>query len=123
MIKAKYFKEAEFKKCNPPCSLRNMDQKFIETLDKVREAAGIPLVLNSAYRSVEHEKKMGRKGTSAHTLGKAADIRANKPETKFKIVKAALEQGITRIGVAGTYVHLDIATVKDGKAQEVMWTY
>jgi hypothetical protein len=44
-----------------------MEQGFMNMLDRVRETAGIPLVINSAYRTVGHEKKQGRAGTSAHT--------------------------------------------------------
>ena len=32
MITAKYFKEAEFKRCTPSCSLQDMDQKLMDTL-------------------------------------------------------------------------------------------
>ena len=71
----KYFKEAEFKKAQPSCSMTQMDDWFLERLDKLRELCGIPLVINSAYRSKEYEREKGRDGTSAHCAGLAVDIR------------------------------------------------
>ena len=120
MITAKYFKESEFRACKPSCSLQNMDQDFMTMLDALRAQAGIPLVLNSAYRSKEYEKNKGRSGNSAHTRGKAADIRCNASGNRYKIVKAALELGFKRIGVGKNYVHVD---TDKSLTQEVIWHY
>lgn len=117
---AKYFSPAEFKRCTPSCKMEDMDAGFLATLDRVREKAGIPLVLNSAYRSPAYELKHNRKGTSTHTLGLAVDIRCNTYQNRFRIVWAALACGITRIGIAKTYVHLDSSPKH---AQEVIWDY
>lgn len=84
-----------------------MDAEFLGLLDKVREEAGIPLVLNCAYRSREHDIAKGRSGNSAHTKGKAVDIRCSQGSTCFRIVSAALKCGITRIGIGNGFVHLD----------------
>ena len=104
---SKYFSPAEFKRCVPSCSIEDMDGGFLDLLDKVREKAGIPLVLNCAYRSREWDIAKGRSGNSAHTRGKAVDIRCNSSATRFKIVKAAMECGIVRIGIGKSFVHLD----------------
>lgn len=119
MVTAKFFKESEFKKCSPSCSLQDMDQLFMNTLDALRAQAGIPLVLNSAYRSPAWDKSKGRSGTGAHTKGKAVDIRCNTSATRLKIVQAALAIGIRRIGVAGTFVHIDT----DKTLPAGIWTY
>ena len=120
MITAKYFKESEFKKCIPACSLQDMKQGTMDKLDAAREAAGIPFVLNSAYRSKEHEKKQGRAGTSSHTKGMAVDIRCNTNANRMKIVRALMDAGFNRIGIGKTYVHADD---DPDKSQEVMWHY
>ena len=117
---SKYFSASEFRKCTPACKIEQMRPAFLETLDRVREAAGIPLVLNSAYRTPAYELKHGRTGTSAHTLGVAVDIRCNTSQNRDKIVRAAIECGITRIGIGKTYVHLDASR---DHAQEVIWHY
>lgn len=117
---AKYFKPAEFGRCTPSCKESDLQPAFVSLLDQLRERAGIPLVLNSCYRSPEWEKAYGRTGTSAHCLGLAADIRCSSPENRYKIVKAALDLGVTRIGISKTYVHVDVSRKH---AQRVIWDY
>ena len=120
MITSKYFKEVEFERCSPPCSLQDMKQTTMSKLDTAREIAGIPLVLTSAYRSPEHDKSKGRSGTGAHTLGRAIDIRCNTSRNRFLVVNALLKAGIKRIGIAKNFVHADDSEVHD---QEVVWLY
>ena len=117
---SKYFDPAEFLRCSPSCSIKQMDQGFLDLLDRIRESAGIPLVLNCAYRSADYDKAHGRSGNSAHTRGKAVDIRCRTSSNRYKIVAAALECGVRRVGIGKTFVHLD----NDGTlAQGVIWDY
>ena len=118
MITSRFFKEDEFKKASPPCSMQDMKQDFITQLDKAREIAKIPFVINSAYRTAEHEKKMGRIGASAHTEGCAVDIKAIDGRSKFLIIDAAIKCGFNRIGLYKTWVHLDNSKIRD---QKVFW--
>lgn len=120
MIKAKYFKESEFKACTPRCSMQDMSQQLMYMLDAAREIAGIPFVLNSAYRSKEWDKSKGRTGNSAHTRGLAVDIRCNSNANRYIILTALLRAGFTRIGVGKTYIHADI---DNSLTQRVVWHY
>ena len=120
MITAKYFKEAEFKRCIPACSLQDMDQKLMDTLDALRAMAEMPLVINSAYRSKEWELKQNRSGNSAHTRGLAVDIRCNDSTRRQKIYDCARALKICRIGIHGSYIHVDI---DKSLTQNVTWTY
>ena len=117
---AKYFAPAEFKKCSPACSIDDMDADFLKLLDAVREKARIPLVLSCAYRSKVYDKAKGRSGNSAHTRGLAVDIVCNASRTRYRIVRAALECGITRIGIGRTFVHIDADPTLD---PDVIWDY
>lgn len=119
-ITAKYFSESEFRRCTPPCSLQDMSQALMLRLDNARQMAGIPFVLNSCYRSVAYEKSKGRTGTSSHCKGLAVDIRCNSDANRWKIVKALIDNGFTRIGIGKTYIHADIDTQK---TQGVIWHY
>lgn len=119
-VTAKYFNEKEFNNCIPSCSLQDMDQDFINKLDELRVEAGIPLVINCAYRSPEWEKSKDRSGSGDHPQGKAVDIRCNSSDTRFKILRAALKLGFTRIGVAKTYIH--VGTGKN-LPEKVIWMY
>ncbi len=120
MITAKYFKESEFRACTPSCSLQNMEQDTMKMLDLAREIAGIPFVLNSAYRTKQWELKKGRTGTSSHTKGKAVDIRCNTDANRYKVINALLAAGFNRIGVGKTYIHADNDF---DKTPRVIWHY
>lgn len=104
---SKYFSPVEFRRCDPPCTIDQMDAEFLAILDRIREDAGIPLFLNCAYRSKAHDLSKGRSGNSAHTRGLAVDIRCTTSANRFRIVEAALANGITRIGIGKTFVHID----------------
>lgn len=120
MITAKHFNESEFKACTPRCSLQDMNQRTMNKLDRARELAGIPFVLNSAYRSPEWERAHGRSGTGAHPHRCGVDIRCNTSANRMKIVQACLQVGFRRIGIGKTYVHVDDDPTKP---QNVMWHY
>ena len=120
MITSKYFKDSEFKKCSPACSLQYMEQSTMDMLDKAREIAGIPFVLNSAYRTPVWDKSRGRSGTGAHTLGCAVDIRCRTLDNRYKIVAALIQAGFRRIGIAEEYIHAD----NSSKHQSgIIWMY
>jgi len=116
----KYFSQNDFTNAHPACKIENMDSEFMLKLDRARENAGVPFIVNSAYRSEDYERGMGRDGTSSHTKGLAIDIKAETSGTKFKIVKSLILEGFTRIGVAKTFIHVDNDFNKD---QEVLWPY
>ncbi len=115
-----YFHPNECTRCNPPCKKGDMHPDTLYKLNKARHIAGIPFVLNCAYRSPAHDKAKGRSGTGAHTLGRAVDIRCYSSDTRYKIITAAIEAGFTRIGVADTFIHVDDSPTH---AQCVIWTY
>ena len=106
---SKYFKEIE----------TNMSKEFLFVLDEAREIAGIPFIINSAYRSPEHPLSI-KNPSSSHIKGLAVDIKATDSNTRFKIVKALITVGFTRIGIADTFIHVDLDL---DKTQNVIWTY
>ena len=107
---SKYFKEIE----------KNMDVNFLAKLDEAREFAGIPFIINSAYRSPEHNAKIGGSPNSSHLKGLAVDIKATDSRTRFNVLNALISVGFTRIGIADTFIHVDLSA---DKVQNVIWTY
>lgn len=120
MITAKYFSESEFRACSPACSLQDMQQHTITKLDAARELAGIPFVLNSAYRSPVYERRKGRSGTGGHPHGCAVDIRCNTSTNRMKIIRACMQVGFRRFGIGKNYVHVDD---DPAQVQDVIWHY
>lgn len=106
---SKFFKEIE----------DNMDEEFLERLDQARAFADIPFIINSAYRSPNHPLSI-KNPTSSHIKGLAVDIKATDNATRFKIIDALLFVGFKRIGIADTFIHVDMDY---DKRQEIIWTY
>lgn len=96
-----------------------MNEDFLSKLDEAREFAGIPFVINSAYRSPEHPLSI-KNPTSSHIKGLAVDIKATDSSTRFKVIEALVSVGFTRLGIADTFIHVDWDF---DKSQEVIWTY
>ena len=106
---SKYFKNIE----------DNMNVDFLAKLDEAREFAGIPFIINSAYRSPSHPESI-KNPTSSHIKGLAVDISAKDSITRFKVLDALIAVGFNRIGIAGTFIHVDLDL---DKSQNVIWTY
>ena len=103
----RYFSDEEFKRATPACSLSDMDEDFMLHLDECRHFAGIPFVINSAYRSVSYEKSKGRSGNSMHTKGLAVDIRCRTNAERYRILASLLVAGFHRIGIGSSFIHVD----------------
>ena len=84
-----------------------MNVEFISLLQKARDIAGIPFVINSGFRTTEWNKKVGGKSNSAHTKGLASDIATNNDRTRYIILNALLLAGFHRIGVYKNFIHCD----------------
>ena len=113
----KYFALSEFN-CQETAE-NEMQDEFLKKLDHLREACGFPFVITSGYRSTNHSNERNKtNGGGTHTQGIAADIRALSGAERYTIVKHALALGFTGVGVAKSFVHVDIRTTVP-----VMWTY
>ena len=120
MITSRHFKESEFQRCVPACSLQDMQQSTMDKFDRARDIAGIPFIMTCAKRTSAWDKAKGRSGTGAHTTGHAGDIKCLADATRWKIVNALIEAGFKRIGIAKTYIHADDSP---NHTQEVIWLY
>jgi len=112
----KYFHESEFR-CRETGE-NNMKPEFIAMLDTLRERCGFSFTVTSGFRSVEHTAERSKTKGGTHTQGIAADIAVANGEQRMKIVREALDMGFGGIGVARTFVHVDMRTTTP-----VMWTY
>lgn len=117
MLQVDYFSESEFQKCIPSCKKSDMNVDFMKRLNRARRIAKIPFVLNSAYRTVDHEKLMNRTGNSMHTKGRAVDIKCLDSSSRAVIVKALLDVGFRGIGIANRYIHVDDREIR------LIWLY
>lgn len=112
----KYFDISEFD-CRETGE-NDMKPEFLYSLDELRERCGFPFVIASGYRSEKHSIEAAKQAPGTHTQGIAADIAVSNGAQRRAIIQHALELGFGGIGVAKTFVHVDI------RVQEpVIWAY
>lgn len=83
-------------------------------LDRLREAMGHPLLVNSAYRSPEHNRAVGGAKASKHMLGIAFDINMTNVDP-HRFESEAKKAGFNGIGLyppqkpsgARNFIHID----------------
>jgi len=90
-------------------------------LDQIRAVLNRPIGINSGYRCDAYNDRLpGAKKGSAHTKGKAVDIKYKGSIQRYELLTDICIKGITRIGIAETFIHID---VDESKPQCVIWIY
>ena len=119
-MKFKYFNYSEFDSPDLKGSGSKMSDEVISMLDVARKKYGKAMVINSGYRTCEHNAEVGGKPESSHLKGLAADISCTNSTDRFKLEGILRQVGFTRIGMGSTFIHVDI---DKEKTQKVLWTY
>lgn len=120
----RYFTRAELQcRC---CGEVRMHPEFMRKLVELRDRAGFPFPVTSAYRCPRHNSRVSSTGaTGPHTTGRAIDIAVSR-ERALWIVSTAVEYGFTGIGVHqrgdGRFIHLDDLKYPDYPRPSV-WSY
>ena len=83
-----------------------IDDALVENLQKIRDYFHKPVIINSAYRTSAHNKKVGGSTSSQHLLGKAADIRIE-GVSPLLVAQYAEYIGMGGIGLYSTFTHVD----------------
>ena len=113
----KYFKLSEFD-CTQT-GKNHMKPRFLKAIDELRERCGFPFIVVSGYRAPEHSIEAAKPtGPGMHSKGLASDIRVRNGIERGLIVSNAIEMGFCGIGVAHTYIHVDLRD-----SDLVIWTY
>lgn len=100
----------------------NMQHDFMVILEAIRKDYNKPMRVTSGYRSKTHPieaKKLHSNGE--HTQGTCADIYCDNGSDRYALVTIALRHGITRIGIASTFIHLGVGGNK--LPNYVIWEY
>lgn len=112
----KYFRIEEFN-CQETGE-NEMSEEFIHKLDELRKACGFPFRITSGYRSPSHSIEARKATPGTHAQGIACDIYVSGGSQRHTIIKEAMRLGFTGIGVAKTFIHVDIR-----KTTPVAWQY
>ena len=106
------FNIIEFDSPDKPGSGSKMDRDFLIILDKIRADFGKPLKVNSGFRTKKHNAIVGGRVGSSHLKGLAVDLHCNNSGDRTLLLKAIYKNGIKRVGVAKTFMHIDTDTNK-----------
>lgn len=107
----KYFTDEEVK---------GLREDLIFKLDRAREFFGNPIIITSGYRDPYQNQVAGGVQDSAHTTGKAVDIRAPAdPEMREKLAWSLGSAGFRRVGAYTKHFHVD---VDEEKPHPAWWT-
>ena len=112
----KNFKKSEFDSKDgaemPKEVLENikMLSKYVQL---IRNEIGVPLVINSGYRSPKHNAKVGGVNNSYHVQGKASDLKPKgiTPKQLYDVIIKLIKGGVIYnggVGLYDTFVHYDI---------------
>lgn len=82
--------------------------KLLELAQNLRDRIGKPVVINSAYRTPEYNRKIGGSPTSQHLYGKAIDVRAVPGLTIEQLAAMGRDAGFTGIGKYTWGCHFDV---------------
>jgi len=107
----------EFKNEPNPSEIANL-QRLAELLEQVKSVlGGVPIMVNSAFRSKQVNDAVGSKDTSQHRLGCAADIRvpAMTPDQVVKAVMAAKLPSDQLIREFDRWTHISVPNDPKGK--------
>jgi len=96
-----------------PSELLTNVLELAENLQVLRDFVGVPIKINSSYRSLSHNANIGGSKSSQHLFAKAADIviESKSPEQVANIIKVLISEGKMKqggIGVYNTFTHYDI---------------
>ena len=112
----RYFKLSDFD-CQETGN-NEMSEEFLEKLDDLRHECGFPFIITSGYRDPSHSIEARKAKAGTHARGIASDIRINNGNEAYDIIKNAQSMGFTGIGLAKSFVHVDIR-----KGMPVIWSY
>ncbi len=113
-----HFKKEEFD-CHGDSRANYMNLKFVHLLDMIRDEYGKKMIVNSGYRTMAWNLKIGGVPDSAHVKGLAADILCKSSIDRFRLITIALKY-IDRIGIGKDFVHMDASKTLPHPR---IWTY
>jgi zinc D-Ala-D-Ala carboxypeptidase len=94
------------------CGLCLMRDSFMQRLQGLRDAFGVPIGIKSGYRCPTHNQNVGGAKKSLHIEGRAADIWAQDIDKLYELAKIHFPVAIKGPG----FIHVD-----DGIKRE--WSY
>ena len=115
----KNFSRHEFA-CRCGCGYDEISLVLVKQLQGIRNLLGASITITSGCRCERHNRGVGGSGNSDHLTGSGVDVSVDSSRTRFRLVGLAYVEGIPRIGIAKTFVHLGI---DPENSKDVLWLY
>lgn len=108
LLASKNFEYREFA-CKDGSDTIFISPVLIDTLQKIRDHFGKPVIINSGYRTETYNKKIGGAPYSQHKCGAAADIviKGISPKEIAEYAETLLPDS-GGIGIYLTFTHIDV---------------
>ena len=117
---SEHFNSSEFA-CKCGCGTAfTINPSLLEKLEGIRKFLNRPIEIASGFRCPTYNVKVGGVSDSVHPDGNAADIRIETSGDRMDVVIAVISMGFLRIGVAKTFIHVDVSKTLP---QDKMWLY
>ena len=116
----KWFKKEDFLcrcgKCEMPAEVEENLMALVENvLEPAREKLGGPIIVNSGYRCVRHNREVGGVANSQHLRGEAADIRC---ADNKRLAKILFEAGrFDQLIIYPTFIHVSFKRLGANRGQ------
>ena len=118
--KVKNFTQDEFM-CKCGCGKAVVIPILVNKLQRLRDYVNSPIIITSGYRCPNHGAERRKTWPGAHAHGLAADIIVRDVDLRYKVIQAATVINFTGIGVAKTFIHLDVGHPR--AFRPALWTY
>lgn len=88
-----------------------LDHSLLDLIAAAEKLANMRFSISSAYREGDPR---------SHGTGYAVDITALSSRTRYKILRAVLRVGFTRVGIYPSHIHVDVDPSRD---PDVCWVH
>lgn len=118
----KNFRVSEFE-CHCGCGKNEIGQRIINMAQVIRDAIGVPVRVNSGYRCIKHNAKVGGVPGSFHTKGLAADLSCSKGSKKlYETIRGLQSEGkLPDLSWCKRYRKKNFCHIDCGKKRSVMF--
>lgn len=130
MIEYPYFSESELScKCGKCDKEHDMDEESMYAIVNIREEAGFPMNLSSAFRCRKHPAEVRKTTPGTHNEGKAVDVLIYGARA-LKLIELALKYSATGIGISQRckdkskrFIHIDFSEANETRPRPWIWSY
>jgi len=109
-------------KCQCGCGHVSVHSDLLDLLQTARDKLG-PLTITSAYRCPEHNDSVSSTGLSGpHTTSKAVDIHVSNSQHRKTLIDYFASK-VSGLGIAKTFIHIDIISTEELPHRPNAWIY